>query len=131
MVHPANTLRRPPPAYPASDKEKQDVYDYMARHGGIDPRLTYALGQPAWSLWFHVTDPTAMRVIHVLVIIVALMFTVGLGTRVTSVLTWMTSLWYIHRNPVLLFGVDTMMVILHFYLMIGPSGAAISVDRLI
>ncbi len=131
MKHPANMMRRPPPAYPASAKEKEEIFDYMAKHSGFDPRLAYSIGQPAWSIWFHVTDPAAMTVIHGLVVLVTFLFTIGLCTRVTSVLTWMTSLWYIHRNPVLLFGVDTMMVILLLYLMIGPSGAALSVDRLI
>jgi hypothetical protein len=131
MSHPANMMRRPPPAYPASAKEKEEVFDFMAKHDGFDPRLAYTIGQPTWSIWFHVTDPTAMMIIHVLVIVVAFLFTIGFCTRLTSALTWMTSLWYIHRNPVLLFGVDTMMMILLLYLMIGPSGAALSVDRLI
>jgi hypothetical protein len=131
MDHPANILKRPPPAYPADVQEKTWVFDYMASHGGIDPRLAYSIGQPAWSIWFHVTNPAAMSMIHALVVLVAFLFTIGFCTRVTSVLIWMTSLWYIHRNPILLFGVDTMMVILLLYLMIGSSGAALSVDRLI
>src|SRR5207302_9191563 len=112
MKHPANILRRPPPAYPAGVKEKEEIFDYMSRHSGFDPRLAYTIGHPAWSIWFHVTDPAAMSVIHGLVVLVTFLFTIGLCTRLTSALTWLTSLWYIHRNPVLLFGVDTMMVIL-------------------
>src|SRR5262249_14062698 len=50
---------------------------------------------------------------------------------ITSVLTWMATLSYIHRAQTNLFGMDTMMNILLIYLMIGPSGAALSVDRLI
>src|SRR5205085_13326 len=46
-------------------------------------------------------------------------------------LTWLGALTYIHRTQYVLFGMDTMMNILLFYLMIGPSGAALSVDRLI
>lgn len=131
MLHPANMLHRPPPAYPTNAKEKQAVFDYMATHQGLDPRLAYAIGQPSWSIWFHVTDPTAMMVIHCLIVFVAFLFTIGFCTRITSVLTWMTSLWYIHRDYIQLFGVDTMMMILLLYLMLGPSGAACSVDRLI
>src|SRR5262249_18410066 len=56
-------------------------------------------------------------------------FTIGFCTRVTSVLTWMGALNYIHRMPATLFGEDAMMIILLTYLMIGPSGAALSVDR--
>jgi len=56
---------------------------------------------------------------------------VGFGTRITSVLTWFGALSYIHRDPASLFGADTMMNILLLYLMIGPSGATLSVDRLL
>ena len=134
--HQINVLRLqpppwPPPAYPASPEEEKYIYDYMSTHGGVDPRNTYTKGIPAWSLWFHVTDPTAMNIVHALAVLVTFLFTIGLCTRVTAPLTWITSLWYIHRNPVLLFGVDTMMVILLLYLTIGNSGGAYSVDRLI
>src|SRR5262249_12577984 len=57
------------------------------------------------------------------------LFTVGFCTRVTSVLAWAGAMCYVQRSPMTLFGQDTMMVILLTYLMIGPSGAALSVDR--
>ncbi|MEZ6139324.1 MAG: hypothetical protein R3B84_02025 [Zavarzinella sp.] len=60
----------------------------------------------------------------------AFLFTVGLFTRVTSVLVWFASLWYIHRSPLHVFGQDTMQTILLFYLMISPCGAAFSLDAL-
>ena len=50
---------------------------------------------------------------------------------VTSVLTWIAAVGYIHRTQQILFGMDTMMNILLIYLMIGNSGAALSVDRLV
>src|SRR5262249_41747962 len=52
-------------------------------------------------------------------------------TRVTAVLTFLGTLSYINRNSGVLFGMDTMQTILLFYLMVGPSGAALSVDRLV
>ena len=48
----------------------------------------------------------------------------------TSILTWIAAVWYIHRSQQILFGMDTMMNILIFYLMIGNCGATLSVDRL-
>jgi hypothetical protein len=59
------------------------------------------------------------------------LFTIGLWTRVTSVLTWLAVLSYIQRSYTTLFGMDTIMIIVLLYLAIGPSGAALSVDRLI
>ena len=120
----------PPPAYPKNAEELREINDYLNRWGA-DPRRLYAKGSPIFSLWFHVTDPTAMAILHGLIVFIAFLFTIGFCTRTTSALLWFGSLCYIHRNPTVLFGVDTMMTILLLYLMIGPSGAAYSVDRLI
>ena len=62
-------------------------------------------------------------VIHVGILAVMLLFTVGLWTRVTSVLAWMGAMQYVQRLPTSMFGMDTMMIILLLYLMIGNSGA--------
>lgn len=125
------------PAQPADDRgtflpddlrERREVLEYLNRWS-VDPRRTYVQGFYIWSVWFHVTDPFWMSVIHVGFLIVMAMFAAGLWTRVTSVITWIAVLSYIHRNNQILFGMDTMMNIALIYLMIGPSGAALSVDR--
>ena len=90
-----------------------------------------ARGQFRWSLWYHVTDPTAMMAIHVTTLVIMFMFTIGLCTRITGALTWISVLSYINRAPTVLFGVDAMMNICVLYLVIAPSGAALSVDRLL
>src|SRR5262249_54056114 len=69
--------------------------------------------------------------VHVAFLVAMFLFTIGFCTRLTSVLTWVGIISYIHRTPTTLFGMDTIMNILAIYLMIGPSGAALSVDRLI
>ena len=91
-----------------------------------------APGTTIFSVWFHVTDPTQMALVHAGVLVAdRAVHRSGLFTRVTSVLTWLAVVGYIHRTQQVLFGMDTMMNILLFYLMIGNSGAALSVDRLI
>ena len=50
------------------------------------------------------------------ILVIMVMFTLGLFTRITSVLTWMAAVSFIHRNPQVLFGQDTMMNILLIYL---------------
>jgi hypothetical protein len=119
----------PPPPYPR-DEGQARAFDRYRQRWGADPRVVYARGTPVWSLWFHITDPTAMAVVHGLIIAVFVLFTVGFCTRLTSVLAWAGMITYIHRTPTVLFGVDTMMNIVLIYLMIGPSGAALSVDCL-
>ena len=113
-----------------SPREKQRIVDY-ARKNGVDPRDVYSKGASGWSLWYHLTDPTWMSIAHGLILVVMLLFTLGFATRITSVLTWLAAVSYIQRSPPTLFGQDTMMNILLLYLMIGPSGAALSLDRLL
>src|SRR5208283_2934822 len=115
---------------PKDKAERDRILDYMV-HWGIDPRQMAQVGLYDWSIWYHVTDPVWMWIVHGLVMLIMLMFAVGFCTRVTSVLTWLAAVSYMHRSPMTLFGGDTMMNILLIYLMIGPSGAALSVDRLI
>jgi hypothetical protein len=115
------------PADPAGRKE---LLDYLA-YWGFDRGKTLRTGHPIYSMWFHMTGPTEMAVAHALTIVVMLLFTVGLWTRVTSVLTWFLAINYIHRTQYVLFGMDTMSNILLIYLMVGDSGAAFSLDRVI
>jgi hypothetical protein len=84
-----------------------------------------------WSIFYHISDPRWIWVFHALAGVVIAMFMLGLCTRTTSVLTWMASMCYTQRAITNLFGMDTMLNILLLYLMIGDSGACLSLDRLI
>jgi hypothetical protein len=120
----------PPAPWPKDPEDAARIDEYHARWG-IDPRMIPRQGHPFWSIWFHVTDPDEMMAVQVGFLIASFLFLIGFCTRVTSALTWFAALSYIHRAAATVFGVDTMMTILLLYLMIGPSGAALSVDRLI
>ena len=98
---------------------------------GYLPEHSISKGRDLVSLWYHLTDPTAMAIAHGVILTTMFLFAIGFCSRVTSVLTWVFLLFYINRSNASVFGVDTMMNILAIYLMIGPSGAAFSVDRLI
>ncbi|MCS6865805.1 MAG: HTTM domain-containing protein [Gemmataceae bacterium] len=115
---------------PADDAARTKKIDYL-EYWNNEPEKAVRIGHAIFSLWFHVTDPTQMAIIHGMVLLTIVLFTIGLFTRVTSVLVWLAVVGYIHRTQQVLFGMDTMMNILLFYLMIGNSGAALSVDRLI
>jgi hypothetical protein len=118
---------------PSTWEPPHDEYErrYMQRWKDVNPLKANVKGQYLWSVWFHVTDPSTMVAVHVGILAVIFLFTVGAATRVTSVLTWFGVVSYTQRAPTTLFGVDTMMNLLLIYLMIGPSGAALSVDRLV
>ena len=104
--------------------------DYL-NYWNVDPAVTTRVGNPVFSIWYHITDPREMQIAHAVMLLVFVLFTLGICTRVTSVLTWLAALSYVHRSMQILFGMDTMMLILLFYLMIGDSGAALSVDRVV
>lgn len=86
------------------------------------------------SVYFHVTDPVWIWIIHLSILTVMVLFTVGYQTSITSVLSWLGALCYMHRSQPTLFGMDTMTNILLLYLSIGyffisAGGTALSLDR--
>ena len=116
---------------PSDSVRQAQILDYM-EYWSFDPRRIYVQGQPVYSPFFHVTDPAVLWLIHILHLFVMVLFTLGVCTRVTSVLTWLAALSYINRgNPAILFGQDTMMNLCLFYLVLAPCGATWSVDWLI
>jgi hypothetical protein len=117
-----------PLPYPRSAEEVLE-YDAYRDRWGVDPRNVIGTGEPVWSIWFYVTDPFWMNVVQGGFVLCGFLFVIGCLSRLTSVLTWFAVLCYIHRDPVSLFGADTMLAVLLLYLMIGPSGAALSFDR--
>ena len=96
---------------------------------GFPRQQSIAKGRNIFSLWYHLSDPVQMRIAHGVILVVMFLFAVGFCSRVTGVLTWIFLLGYINRSNVSVFGVDTMMNMLCMYLIVGPSGAALSVDR--
>ncbi len=104
--------------------------DYLERWG-YEERHAFRTGSPVFSIWYHVVEREEMIAVHSLILLIMVLFTLGLFTRITSVLTWLAALSYLHRDPQVLFGQDTMMVICLLYLMIADSGAALSLDRVI
>jgi CheY-like chemotaxis protein len=85
--------------------------------------------QTVFSYWWWVS-PDWMIPVHLAGLAILACFTVGLYTRVTSILACIVALSYVHRAPVALFGLDQINVMLTLYLAIGPCGRALSVDRL-
>ena len=64
-------------------------------------------------------------------LIVLVMFTVGLYSRVTSVLAWLVVLSVIQRGPMLAGPIDDVLAMMMLYIWIGPSGASFSLDSLL
>jgi hypothetical protein len=67
--------------------------------------------------------------LHIAALVVFAMLTVGLFTRITSVLAWTITISYCHRLTGTLFGLDQINAFIATYLMVGDSGGVWSVDR--
>lgn len=91
----------------------------------------YPQGDPfAWSHLFYVESSAwSLWAAHGLALVILALFTVGLATRVTSILAFLITVSYSHRLASAQFGLDQINAMLAMYLMVGPSGHALSVDR--
>jgi hypothetical protein len=83
----------------------------------------------AWSHFDLLGSPTTMWFAHVMGLVIIAMFTCGIWTRVTAVITALLVISYANRATGALFGLDQIMGFLCLYLAIGNSGGAFSVDR--
>jgi hypothetical protein len=110
--------------------QRAAAWDYLV-YWGVPRDLTYTTGHWYYSPFYYVHDVRILWFIHALHLLVIVLFTIGFCTRVTSVLTWLAALAYVQRNPVILFGQDTMMNLCLFYLMMSPCGAVWSIDAFI
>ncbi len=72
-----------------------------------------------WSVLYLIgTDPVMLTTVYWLSILVLVLFTLGLWTRPTSVLTWVVVASF-PANPAIGFGGDAVLNVLAFYLMVG------------
>jgi uncharacterized membrane protein YphA (DoxX/SURF4 family) len=84
--------------------------------------------QTAYSFWWLV-PPRYLWPAYLSSMVVLVLFTIGFQTRVTSALALAVLISFAYRVPEATFGLDKTTAILTFYLAIGPSGAAFSVDH--
>lgn len=106
--------------------------EFFGPHAWLSRELveTMQRDQWAWSFWWHI-PPGWIWPTHFAAMGVLALFTLGVATRVTSVLSFVVVVSYIYRTPCALFGLDQVNAFLTLYCAIGPSGAALSVDRLL
>ncbi len=121
----------PPPEPPVFHPELRGdpaSQQYAARWG-LHPAHVHSRGVPLFSPFFHLKSPLGIYGFHCLALLVAVLFLLGLGGRLTCVLAWAVALCYLHRVQAALFGMDTILAVLLLYLAIGPSTARLSLDR--
>ncbi len=106
--------------------------EYFGGASWLSPALVRATQQDGYacSFWWAVPEDWLWPV-YAFSMLVLLLFTVGLFTRVTSVLSVLVVTSFAHRVPQATFGLDQINAMLTLYLTIGASGQALSLDRLI
>jgi uncharacterized membrane protein YphA (DoxX/SURF4 family) len=104
--------------------------DFFGPKSWLAPSLVRAIEsrQYTYSFWLSVPH-TWMWPAYALSMVVFVCFTLGVWTRITSVLALFTAISYTGRVPAALFGLDQINVMLTLYLAIGPSGRCLSVDQ--
>ena len=83
----------------------------------------------SWSYLWYVDSPALLWALHIGALIVFALLTLGLFTRVMSVLACVITLAYCHRLHGALFGLDQVNAMLATYLMLAPCGEVYSLDR--
>jgi hypothetical protein len=104
--------------------------DFFGPGGWLSEGLIRALqeGSYAYSFWWLVPEGWMWPAYGISMVILSL-FTIGLWTRMSSILALVVTISFAHRVPVAMFGLDQINGMLTLYLAIGPSGRALSVDR--
>lgn len=84
--------------------------------------------QYRFSYLDHIQSRTGLLLSHLAGLTVVAMFTAGCFTRIAGVGSLIVFLAYLHRAPMLTSGVEPLVAILIFYLLLGPSGSCCSID---
>ncbi len=104
--------------------------DFFGPKAWLSPKFVRFLQADRYTYSFWWVVPNGWQWVAFGLSMVALvMFTVGLWTRLTSVLALIVTISFAHRAPLAMFGLDQINAVLALYLAIGPSGQALSVDR--
>lgn len=108
-------------------RDEIPIYRYGV--GWTDGPELYSKGNYFWSVYHQVSYGPYVWAVHVLFLVSMALFTLGLWTPYTGLLTWVGAMSYVQRATSTVFGLDSMMMIVLAYLQVGPSGAVLSLDR--
>ncbi|MCP4190058.1 MAG: HTTM domain-containing protein [Planctomycetaceae bacterium] len=108
-----------------------DLEAFAGANSWISPELSREMhsGGTAWSVLWYVRSTGWLWTVHIASLGVFLCLMIGFMSRVAAALAWCVTVSYSHRLIGAQFGLDQVNAMLAMYLMIGPCGAAYSVDR--
>jgi uncharacterized membrane protein YphA (DoxX/SURF4 family) len=83
----------------------------------------------SWGLLQLDSGPAAVTALYLLLLVGALCLVFGFKTRLAAVVVFVCLVSFARRDPWVLNSGDLLVIVLSFYLMLAPAGAALSVDR--
>lgn len=106
-----------------------DLATFLGENSILPPALVRAAQPASWpSFWWLI--PTEWVVpVHWGCVAILVLFTLGVLTRLTAILSLVIAISYANRLFFAAFGLDQITTMLAFYLAIGPSGDALSIDQ--
>jgi uncharacterized membrane protein YvlD (DUF360 family) len=105
--------------------------DFFGSDGWLSPTAVKGTtGAYSFSYLWLIQRSGLLWTAHIAGLVVMALLTLGLFSRVMSVLAFIITASYVNRAHGALFGLDQINLMLSTYLMVGPSGAAYSLDRL-
>jgi len=110
-----------------------DADAFFGDRGWLRPDQVWRVNdQPwQWSGYFVASSPTMIRVVAGISLVAAILLTIGLATPLAAVVSFLGLVTAANRAPLNVFGLDDTLGMLLVPLVIGPSGARLSVDRLL
>jgi hypothetical protein len=110
-----------------------DADAFFGDRGWLRPDQVWRVNdQPwQWSGYFLASSPTMIRVVAGISLVAAILLTIGLATPLAAVVSFLGLVTAANRAPLNVFGLDDTLGMLLVPLVIGPSGARLSVDRLL
>jgi hypothetical protein len=104
------------------------VGEYFSDQSMINDRFAKLAFPARWSLFFTITDPTAVRALWGIGVVALAMWTVGLFTRVSSIVGMLLWISMYGRNPLLYAYPDQLALMFGVLLAVMPAGRGFSLD---
>jgi hypothetical protein len=83
------------------------------------------------NLFSSLSDPHGILLVWIAFLIVSILFTIGLATRISGIILFLMFASFFNRNPLIMNGADIMMRCSLFLVIFSPCANSCSVDRLI
>lgn len=113
-----------------------DAEAFFGASGWLAPRDVWRMNDSRatpwlWSWYFAAASPAVIRLLAGTCVVAAVMLTLGLATPLAAAVSFAGVVSAVNRAPLNTFGLDDTLGLLLVGLIVGPSGALLSLDRLL